>query len=376
MILESAWVGVHSLLNNYVGIEDGDHIILVYSEECLKQVSLVSLFLRNAGMKTTSIPMSPLIDRGFSSRLESALPNFEEVDNRLVVLTFERETMSHDRELRQALAPFPPDQCMVFRSISTCDELFTHALQPSPLELSALNTTILENCMPAKRIELWTDGGTDLVVQINSDRHRWISNRGHWREGSFVILPAGEVATYPTSVDGVLVADFAFNVNALTEQDSRLHENPITVEISNGRAVNYHCNNADIMNFLDDCFTKYCAFNVGELGLGTNVSIERPISLNSHINERKPGIHIGFGQHNQGDAVDYRCDIHLDLICNGGYLKTDRNVTIDLSNVQPSSSVHPQRTRDEDVFSPLIDDLEIDDCCGVLTKDGLRPFRS
>ena len=32
--------------------------------------------------------------------------------------------------------------------------------------------------------------------------------------------------------------------------------------------------------------------------------------------------------------------------------------------------------RDEDVFSPEPDELEVDDCCGILTGDGLKLFSS
>ena len=128
--------------------------------------------------------------------------------------------------------------------------------------------------------------------------------------------------------------------------------------------------------FLDECFQTHCAFNVGELGFGTNVGIRDAIAMNSHINERRPGVHLGFGQHNQDPGiVGYQCAIHLDMIARGGTLWIDDDpAPLDLENFTPSHAAHPKNPRDEDVFSPEPDELEIDDCCGILTGDGLKLF--
>jgi leucyl aminopeptidase (aminopeptidase T) len=268
---------------------------------------------------------------------------------------------------------------MVFRAISASPSLFSDTLQTNPEQLSARNTAVLERCMSARRLRITTRSGSDLTVGIDSKRHRWISNRGVWRAGSFVILPAGEVATFPDSIEGVLVADFAFNVNAITEIDSQLSQHPVTVRIRDGRAEKYECSSDVIMRFLDECFGTHCAHNVGELGFGTNPGVAQSIFLNSHINERRPGVHLGFGQHNQDTDVGYyKCQVHLDLIARGGLVFVDDDIQpLDLENITPSSQPHPTASRDQDVFSPSkFDDLEIDDCCGIVTKDGFKLFQS
>ena len=228
--------------------------------------------------------------------------------------------------------------------------------------------------MTANQLCIKTLGGTDLRVTIDANRHRWISNRGTSHPGGVVILPAGEVATFPASISGVHVADFAFNVNAITDRDARLQDHPATVWIEEGRAVKYQCDDAAMSQFLEECFRTHCAYNVGELGFGTNFGISDAISMNSHINERRPGVHIGFGQHNQDPGVvGYQCSIHLDLIARGGMVWVDDDPTpLDLEHIVPSSQPHPTNSRDEDVFSPESEDLYVDDCCGILTSDGLQ----
>jgi hypothetical protein len=375
MMDTKVWTGVQSLLDAYAKIRSDDTVAVLYTSDSYESAAWVSAALQLRDISVARVWMAPLHDDGFRERLASALPSPAELHGRLIVLSFERDTMSHGRVLANAISKYGKEKCLVFRAISSCSNLFSDALCVLPEELSARNTTILERCMAARRLRITTPGGTELDVAIDS-KHRWISNRGTARAGGVVILPAGEVATFPASIDGVFVADFAFNVNAITDRDCRLHHHPVTVWIEEGRAIKCECDDAPTTRFLEECFHTHCAFNVGELGFGTNIGIRDAIPMNSHINERRPGIHLGFGQHNQDPGVvGYQCSIHLDLIARGGTVWTDADpISLDLENLAPSQLIHPQNPRDEDVFSPETTELEIDDCCGILTGDGLQLF--
>jgi hypothetical protein len=374
MIDSRVWQGVESLLDHYVDVRTEDVVILLYSSDSSESAIWVSAALELRHVPVRRVWMAPLHDDGFRERLTLALPPPAELTGRLVVLTFERDTMSHTRTLATALAKYDSHRYTVFRAISASASLFSDALRVSPEELSARNTALLERCMVAEHLRITTEGGTDLNVTIDTERFHWISNRGTARPGGVVVLPAGEVATFPAFICGVFVADFAFNVNALTERDARLQDHPVTVWIEAGRAVKYQCDDLATSQFLEECLQTHCAYNVGELGFGTNIGIRNAIPMNSHINERRPGVHLGFGQHNQDPGiVGYQCAIHLDLIARGGTIWVDSDlVPLDLENVAPSSQRHPTDPRDEDVFSP--ESFEANDCCGILTGDGLQPL--
>jgi leucyl aminopeptidase (aminopeptidase T) len=365
------WEGVQSLLDNYAKVRADDIVVVLYTSDSYESAAWVSAALELREIPVRRVWMAPLRDDGFLDRLTSALPSPAELRGRVVVLGFERDTMSHTRTLADALSRYHKRQRAVFRAISASPSLFSDALRVSPEELSARNTAVLERCMAAVRLRIKARGGTDLKVTLDNKRHRWISNRGAARAGGVVILPAGEVATFPASIDGIFVADFAFNVNAITDRDARLHDHPVTVWVQEGRAVKYECDDPLTSRFLDECFARQCAYNVGELGFGTNVAVRDGIAMNSHINERRPGIHLGFGQHNQElDVVGYQCSIHLDLITRGGMVWVDEDpVPLDLERIVPSTRPHPENLQDADVSSP-----EPDDCCGILTDDGLQRF--
>jgi len=363
--LPTVWGGVDSLLYAYASLTPSDFAVLVYTSDAAEAAIWVSLGLEKGQIPYCRVWTNPLVDFEFEDVFRNAIPCIDKIQGRLVVFTFERDTMSHTETLNRIVETFPHSKRLVYRVISASRELFETALLSTPQHLEALNTTLLKHFMPARRLRITTQSGTELSVSLNSERHRWISNRGIAKEGGTIILPAGEVATYPVSVDGIFVADFAFNVNTVTSRDARLSSSPVKLELKNGHLQSFSCSDAQVYSFIEKCLASPCAPRVGELGFGTNPSVHDPISLNSHINERRPGVHLGFGQHNQDPGVvDYQCEIHLDLIARGGKVWVDdSDVPIDLEQVIPSEGTHPRSTRDEDVFSPEV--LILDSgCCG------------
>ncbi len=371
MLSEEVWSGVASLLNNYVGgIRSDDTAIIAYATDSRDPAAWVSVALEAQKIPVSKVWMAPLRDEKFAERFSAELPAPSELPGRLLILTFERETMSHNNQLRAMLAPFDPNRYLVIRVISAGPELFAQALLPVPDELSARNTTILDRCMKVDTLRVEALGGTQLDVRLDSDTYRWVSNRGKPRAGTFVMLPAGEVATYPSRTDGVLVADFALNMNAITDIDVRLHDHPVTVHIEASKATRFECADLELSRILEHCFSQPNGTNVGELGFGTNFGVESAVPMNSHINERRPGVHIGFGQHNQHvSVVDYPCELHVDLIARGGKIWTgDDPVPLDLEALVPSTKPHPENFHDEDIDDA--DDLDFD-CCGILNRDQL-----
>jgi hypothetical protein len=364
------WQGVQSLLDNYMKVRADDHVVVLYTSDSSEPAAWVSAALDIRGINAKRVWMAPLKDPGFPERLALALPDPDEFEHRLIVLGLERHSMSHGKVVMSALSKYKNSQ--VLRAISACPSLFSTALTVTPEELTARNVAVLDRLMTAKRLRIATASGSDVEITLDS-KHRWISNRGMARKGGIVILPAGEVATFPASIAGVFIADFAYNANVMTSVDSRLHDHPVTIWIEDGRVVKYECADEAMSRFLKNCFYAHCAYNVGELGFGTNFAITDAIPLNSHINERRPGVHLGLGMHNQdAGVVDYDCSIHLDLIARGGLVWVDDDsVPLDMERIVPSSHSHPTCSRDEDVFSvDYLQDLEVEDCCGILTADG------
>lgn len=362
------WEGVDRLLFDYACVGDGDTVIVAATPDSIEPAIWVSAACEARGLPVTRVWMDPLHDPMFEDELARALP--ETLTHRLAVITLERDTMSHAAALGRALSKYPADRTITTRVISASTELFTGPMRATPEELTRRNAVVLRALTEVDECTVTTDGGTELRIALDP-AFRWISNRGVSRRGGNVILPPGEVATYPAKVEGRLVADFAFNINAITDRDARLADRPVTIDVEDGRAVAWSCEDETIQAFLDECFGREHATRVGELGFGTNPFVVDPIPHNSHVNERKPGIHLGFGQHNQTPRLTgYACPLHLDLIARGATV-TAGNATLDLEQLEPPDDIqHPTFPDDQDVFAPDDDG----DCCGVLTDGGLCRF--
>lgn len=368
MIDEKIWQGVNYLLDDYAMVKAEDKVIIAYTKNSRESAAWVNHALELRNIEVNSIWMKPLKDAGFFDRFVNVLPQKEKLagNRKLYIMTFELDTFSHTNEIMKALSIYDEENYLIIRAMSACSDLFSYALHAKPKQLLARNSTILERCMQAKTLRIKCQGGTDLKVHLDSERFRWISNHGVWRERDTLILPAGEVATYPDCIEGTLVANFAFNLNATTYIDTRLENNPIKVFIEKGKATDFECENMKMKSVVAKCFNSPNGMNVGELGFGTNYCVQHAIPLNSHINERCPGVHLGFGQHNQGSSL-YQSKIHLDLITKGGFIWVDEDsLPLNLDDITPSLNAHPLNCQAEDVFSPDSDRDIKNDCCGII----------
>lgn len=350
--------GVNTLLGEYAIVGSDDFCVIAYTLDSRDPAAWVAVGLKMRGIPTRLVPMSPLVDDEFADRLKSALPDPSDVGGRLIVITLERDTMSHFEPLRWVREYFGPDRCQILRIISATEEFFTEAMNVTPRTLSGLNAGLLHKLSGRHQLRVETKGGTDLEIELDEERFDWISNRGVWRPGGFTILPAGEIATYPAKINGRLVADGAVNCNIMSRLDMRLGKQPLIVDIVEGEAVDVRCDNDEILELVTLCLNRPHGRRVGELGFGTNIGISQFIAHNSHINERRSGIHIGFGQHNQPRTiVSYYADVHMDLITAGARIWVDDDPDpIDLESISPTDEPHPISVRDEDI---------VEDCCGL-----------
>jgi Thermophilic metalloprotease (M29) len=368
MIDKKIWRGANCLIDNYAKVKVEDKVIIAYTKSCRETAAWIIHALELRNIEVNSVWMKPLKDDGFLDRLINVLPAEEKLaeDGILHIMVFEADTLSHTSEIRKAVSVYSKDKYLVTRLMSAYPELFSYALHASPEELLARNATILQRCMQARTLRIKCSSGTDLTVKLDSERFRWISNSGVRREGDTLILPAGEVATHPECIDGMLVADFAFNLNATARIDTCLEFNPVRVFIEKGKAVDFECENKGVYDLIAKCFGNLNGANVGELGFGTNFCVQNATPLNCHINERCPGVHLGFGQHNQVENL-YKCITHLDLISKGGLVWIDDDVIpLNLADIVPSLTPHPSNSQAEDVFSPDLDPDLRNDCCGAI----------
>ncbi|GAA3674579.1 thermophilic metalloprotease (M29) [Yimella lutea] len=348
--------GVTRLLDSYIGVSSHDHVLLAYTPDSRRYAAAVSLELAGRGIRHTTFPMLPLEDPGLRDRLACVLPDPASFRGSFVALTLELDTMSHFDEFSDIIDAYGAARAKVVRIISATEELFTSGLALSPTVMERLNATLMAWLRDARSVHLSNEAGTDLTVELDQDRYDWISNRGRHRPGAFLVLPPGEIATYPARVNGIYCPDGAINCNVLTELDVLLADAALRLEIVDSRVVSFQTTRDDVRQFLSSAFAQEHGNRIGELGFGTNRALHRFIPHNSHLNERFPGIHLGIGQHNQTlENVPYYCPTHIDLVATRARITKESGETLDLASFPPDPSVeHPRLVRDQDVNG---------DCC-------------
>ncbi len=181
--------GVSNLLDDYVGVRRADEVFILYTADARDPAAWILAEFIGRGLEPRVIRMNASQDQTLEQRLREALPDPAKLRSRLVLLTVERDTMSHFLPLRRALAPYREQAWAMLRLINASAAFFRHALNVTPRMLSGLNGALLTRLMPAKSVHISSSSGTSLDVKLDSKRYRWLSNRGVWREGAFRVLP-------------------------------------------------------------------------------------------------------------------------------------------------------------------------------------------
>lgn len=338
--------GVQNLLEDYLGVRQEDFVLFCFQNGYQTPAAWVLMGLSLVGCQHKSYVFSHRDDQQFEADVRKVLPKTATSKGRKIVLVAEGSTLSFTIPLKRlALENFE-----ILRLMNFGEDLFELGLLTPKDQLKMINSGLLHQLMGASHIRITSPLGTDLSVSLANDLYQWVSNHGTPDVGELMVLPAGEINTYPKNISGVFVAEGALHSNVPIPFDVRLNNNPITFEIEANEVKSWQCKCESVMKFLDFVFSRPFGRMVGELGIGTNIGIDRFTEFNSHINERHPGIHLGFGEHTQPGKVAYQAECHVDAISQSGTIYLPDMVNpIDVMRLLPSQLPHPSGTRCEDI---------------------------
>jgi aminopeptidase len=178
-------------------------------------------------------------------------------------------------------------------------------------ELREFQAGLIERLSPAREIHI-EGPGTDL--RLNVAGRTWINSDGRRN------MPSGEVFTGPheDSAEGHIRFTLPTSPRGVVVED-------VTLEFRAGRVVSAHAERGDgyLQATLD---TDPGARLLGELGIGTNFGIDRPIG--SILFDEKIGgtVHLALGRSYPETGGTNESVVHWDLICDlrdGGRLSAD-----------------------------------------------------
>ncbi len=183
-------------------------------------------------------------------------------------------------------------------------------------ELRAFQAGLIEKLAPAREIHIVGEG-TDLRLDV-SDRV-WVNSDGKRN------MPSGEVFTGPheRSAEGVIRFTIPTSPRGVVVED-------VTLEFREGRVVSARAERGDA--YLQATLeTDDGARFLGELGIGTNFGIDRPIGAILFDEKIGGTVHLAVGKSYPETGGTNESVVHWDMICDlrqGGSLSADGEVIV------------------------------------------------
>ncbi|WP_267641879.1 aminopeptidase [Haloarchaeobius amylolyticus] len=187
------------------------------------------------------------------------------------------------------------------------EEVFTTGLDADYENIAAECEAMLEQVADADEVRVTTELGTDITFEIG-DRD-WRSDTGMVHEpGDFSNLPAGEVFVSPENANGTYVVDGTIDPHGLLGENET-----VTIEVEDGFVTATDSDELDAMLETAAEEVGQDAYNLAELGIGTNVAVTELVG--SVLLDEKAGgtVHIAFGD-DAGIGGDVSAPIHQDGI--------------------------------------------------------------
>ncbi|WP_028057627.1 aminopeptidase [Candidatus Solirubrobacter pratensis] len=183
-------------------------------------------------------------------------------------------------------------------------------------ELRGFQAELIERLAPAREIRIEAEG-TDLT--LNVEGRTWINSDGKRN------MPSGEVFTGPRedSANGVIRFTIPTSPRGVVIED-------VTLELRDGRVVGARAERGDA--YLQATLeTDPGARVLGELGIGTNFGIDRPIGAILFDEKIGGTVHLALGRSYPETGGTNESSVHWDMICDlrqGGRLSADGDVIL------------------------------------------------
>ncbi|WP_257299559.1 aminopeptidase [Haloarchaeobius sp. FL176] len=187
------------------------------------------------------------------------------------------------------------------------ESVFLTGLDADYERIAAECEAMLEQVEAADEVRVTTELGTDITFEPG-DRE-WRSDTGMVDEpGAFSNLPAGEVFVSPENANGTYVVDGTIAPHGLLDEGET-----VTIEVEDGFVTATDSDEIDAMLETAAEEVGRDAYNLAELGIGTNVAVTELVG--SVLLDEKAGgtIHIAFGD-DAGIGGDTSAPLHQDGI--------------------------------------------------------------
>ncbi|MBS3057310.1 MAG: hypothetical protein J4415_01640 [Candidatus Diapherotrites archaeon] len=192
-------------------------------------------------------------------------------------------------------------------------ELIKRVLAVRPERMRRLTQVVYDSVENSRIIKINSPSGTNLTIEINPEYARWFPDADILPRGYYTNLPAGEVFTAPSNVNGRLVANGVVDVfNSVGTAKM-----PLEMEIRNGRILfeNVKCADRRVLGEFMGKIMQRNGDKIGEFSLSTNPFLPEMLNRPSTLVDEKrlPAIAAGNPLAHDTKCRAYSSRTHIDM---------------------------------------------------------------
>jgi leucyl aminopeptidase (aminopeptidase T) len=197
--------------------------------------------------------------------------------------------------------------------VSISPRIMVEGMRADYAEVDAISERVFARAKAATKIRARSRAGSDLEATFDP-RIRWLKTSGLITRSKWANLPAGEVLTSPSRVDGVYVVDGVIG-DYLCARHGDLQATPLSIRIAESRFVSASCERREVLeDFVAYVRSHENGDRVGEFAIGTNTGV-RSLIGNILQDEKIPGLHLAFGHpYAEHTGADWSCPNHIDVV--------------------------------------------------------------
>ena len=305
--------------------------VLVIADEASRSVAAsLEKALEVRGARFTGLLLEDFGSRPISVAPEPVLDALEQTDVGVLCMTPQPGELGARMAIVRVVER---RQIRYAHMVGVTPEIMQQGMRADYRKVDELSDRLRERMVRAEALTVKTEAGTFFKAHFNPELD-WVKTSGLISPRYWSNLPAGEVFTTPSTVDGTFVCD-ATAGDYFNGKYGDLQATPLVMEIAQGRLKGVECPRKDLEEeFWSYCHTDENSDRVGELAFGTNLGLSQLIGILLQ-DEKFPGVHIAFGDpYGSQTHANWKSRTHVDVLTRNCDVWIDEDQVIEKGHYQ------------------------------------------
>jgi leucyl aminopeptidase (aminopeptidase T) len=322
--------GARNAVETCLAVKPNEHVALIADQASRSVAASLNAALAERHASCTGLLLEDFGPRPMKTAPEPVLEALETADVGVMCMTPQPGELG----ARMAIVKIVERrQIRYAHMVGVTPEIMQQGMRADYRKVDELSDRLRERMVRAQALTVKTEAGTSFKAHFNPELD-WVKTSGLISPRYWSNLPAGEVFTTPSTVDGTFVCD-ATAGDHFNGKYGDLQATPLVMEIAQGRLKGVECPRKDLQEeFWSYCHTDENSDRVGELAFGTNLGLSHMIGILLQ-DEKFPGVHIAFGDpYGSQTHANWKSRTHVDVLTRNCDVWIDEDQVIEKGHYQ------------------------------------------